>query len=150
MLLSLDPATSKTGYCFFEANHYHSSGVFAPKGSIGDRIVAIGRWLENLDWSRITDVACEKPTGDHNNRHVDRVLGMVYGVCMYVAMTNGAKFHEVYPVHVIAQRVGKRNRAAGVAYIYNETGELKREIDGNEADALAVALAWLEQERVWT
>ena len=150
MLLALDPSTTKIGWSLFDGNQYHDSGTFtSPPVGTDDRIVAIGRWLESWPWDRIDAVACEIPTGDHDNRHTDRLLGGVFYLCMFVARSHGAKFHKVYPHHVIATGVGKRDLAAATAYIRDAAGDETREISPDEADALGVALAFLRQERVW-
>ena len=135
IILSLDASTTAVGWCLAQGEKYLDSGTYQPPGqNAGERIRAVANWVVNQIFDHDPDlIAVEEPTGDHANRHTDRLLARVCGAIEGVCALMKVEVLLVHPLKVKATPFHKDATQAAASHVG------KRSVTGDEADAMG---AW--------
>lgn len=171
MILGLDMATKKTGFCLMnndgEIKYY---GILRTSSvETKDRMAEIYVDVKNIiEQNNIEHVIFEDvPVNNHNNLKTGKDLSVLQGVILGLCFDKGIKYTIYNPSawrSIVGTYDGTRegmkrnnqkrkaveivNELFGLDFVYNETETKSRFTDDDKAEAILIALAYLKQKEV--
>lgn len=169
MILGLDMATKKTGYCIMSKDEkIKTYGLIRTTSeNTKDRIKEVYFEIKSLVHKyNITHIVLEDvPVNNHNNIKVGKDLSILQGVVLSVCFDMGIDFSLYNPSAwrtIIGTYNGTRegmkrdfqkrkaveivNSIYGLDFVYNETETKTKSTDDDKAEAILIALAYLRDE----
>lgn len=144
IILLLDASTTAVGWCLAQGPRYIDSGTYRPKGNADERIGKIVDWLRDKMSAHNPDhVGIETPTGEHGNRRTDRLLGRVGGNIEGACRVFGISAVWIHAMKVKATGYHKHARRDAALLVGKER------VSGDEADAIGLWQAWLNEVRMY-
>ena len=168
MILGLDMATKKTGFCLMNEDKtiYHY-GLIRTEGSetkerMKEIYQSIKTIVEKYDIAHI--VLEDVPVNNHNNLKTGKDLSILQGVILSICFENNLNYTLYNPSSwrtIIGTYNGTRegmkrdfqkrravevvNEIYNLGFIYNATETKKRLTDDDKAEAILIALAYLKE-----
>ncbi len=144
IILALDACSTSIGFCLGQGARYIDSGTYRPRGNADERVKAIARWFHAMVLKYNPDqVVIELPTGEHGNRHTDRLLGRVGGNIEGICHLLGIAVAWLHAMKVKATGYSK-DKPGDAALLVG-----KRRVGPDEADAIGLWQAWLAEVRTY-
>jgi len=139
-IMGVDPGANAVGFCIVEGGKVLGMGDVKPKGSLGQRLLAIHSEIARAIEEFGPDLLVMEAVIYHKNPRTALVMGSARGVVLLAAAERGVPVKEISPTTVKkavsgAGRAGKESVGFMVRRLYN----INREISEHIADALAVA-----------
>jgi len=139
-VMGVDPGANAAGFCVVEGGKVLETGEVKPKGSLGQKLLAIHSGIAGVIEEFRPDLLVMEAVIYHKNPKTALVMGAARGVVLLAAAEKGIPVKEISPTTVKksvsgAGRAGKESVGYMVRKLYNITGEISEHI----ADALAVA-----------
>ncbi len=147
-ILGVDPSTVATGWGFFDFRNGDyvgpQSGVLrgSHNDNIDDRLLIMFEGIEAVIARTRPDVVCVEAAFVGRNMKTALALAKVWGAITVAIKRAGLK-HQWYTIHEIRQAVtsyGRADKAQVARHVAAIMGDPDQVIQGDQADALAVAV----------
>ncbi len=147
-ILGVDPSTVATGWGFFDFQDGEyvgpQSGVLrgSHNDNIDDRLVVMFEGIERVIAEVRPDVVCVEAAFVGRNMKTALALAKVWGAII-IATKRAGVMHQYYTIHEIRRAVtsyGRADKALVARTVASIMGDPNQHIQGDQADALAVAV----------
>ncbi len=139
-VMGVDPGANAAGFCLVEGGKVLTAGDVRPRGSLGQRLLAIYSEIKRVIDGFSPDLLVMEAVIYHKNPKTALVMGAARGVVLLAAAEKGIPVEEISPTAVkkAVSGVGRAGKDS-VGYMVRRLYGIRDEISEHVADALAVA-----------